>query len=513
MYKCYLGLDYGTGGAKACIIDDQASVLSYAFREYPIINLYHGWSEHDPLQYWKITCELIKKCIKEAKIFARDIKCIGISSAMPCMVMIDKKGNPINNAYNLMDRRAIEQVEWIKNNIGERKIFEITGNRLEDHPSIINLMWEKKNRPDDFKKIHKALTIDSFIRYKLTGKNTIHYSGAWCYGVAYDIRNRLFKQEILEMIGIDKSLLPDLSACDDIIGEVSQQSAKESGLKSGTLVCGGQVDCNASWLGAGAIEPGDIQMNLGTCGNFGIIHKDTNFLDSMITFAYTINSEDTYITVPTTTTGGQSLRYIRDRYWYDEISLGKESNKNIYEIFDDMAEGINPGSEGLIILPFLMGERSPIWDINARGVVFGLTLLHGKAHIIRATMEGVAFALYDNFRIIKQSGKKINYPIVLNEGGAKSWIWRKIITDVFNYPTCLVKRREGAPFGDAVLAAVSEGGIKDYSITKEKTEYVDYLEPDKRNHDIYMDYFELFKRVYDSLKDSFLDLALVRKKH
>ena len=123
MYKYYLGLDYGTGSAKVCIIDDQASVLSYAFREYPIINLHHGWSEHDPLQYWKITCELIKKCIKEAKIFARDIKCIGISSAMPCMVMIDKKGNPVNNAYNLMDKRAIEQVEWIKNNIGERKIF------------------------------------------------------------------------------------------------------------------------------------------------------------------------------------------------------------------------------------------------------------------------------------------------------------------------------------------------------------------------------------------------------
>ena len=159
-----------------------------------------------------------------------------------------------------------------------------------------------------------------------------------------------------------------------------------------------------------------------------------------------------------------------------------------------------------------MGERSPIWDVNARGVLFGLSLIHSKPHIIRATMEGVAFALYDNFRIIRQSGKRINLPIVLNEGGAKSRVWRRIITDVFNCPTCLAKSRVGAPFGDAILAAVAEGGIVDYSIAKEKAEYVDYMEPDRKNHEIYMEYFRLFKKIYSNLKESFTDLASIRNK-
>lgn len=145
--KYLLGIDYGTGGAKACIIDEEANILSYAFREYPIITSKPGWSEHDPILYWKIACEIIKECISKALINPKDIVGIGTSSALPCLVMIDKNGNPINLVYNLMDRMAITEVEWLKNNIGEDKIFEISGNRLEDHTSILNLTWEKNQRP------------------------------------------------------------------------------------------------------------------------------------------------------------------------------------------------------------------------------------------------------------------------------------------------------------------------------------------------------------------------------
>lgn len=160
-----------------------------------------------------------------------------------------------------------------------------------------------------------------------------------------------------------------------------------------------------------------------------------------------------------------------------------------------------------------MGERTPIWDVDARGVIFGLSLSHTKGHIIRAMMEAVAFALYHNFEIIKRSGWKINYPAVFNEGGARSRLWRKIITDVLNVPTVFLKNRTGAPFGDAILAGVSTGVFKDFSVAREWAEYIEPIEPSPENHEIYMDYFRIYRRVYEHLRDDFKELAKLRKKY
>ena len=276
------------------------------------------------------------------------------------------------------------------------------------------------------------------------------------------------------------------------------------------LVAAGQVDCNAGWVGGGAINVGDIQMNLGTCGNFGIIHRDPIFHRSMIAFPYTTDSENTYITVPTTTTGGQLIRYMRDRFYKTEKESEKETGMDTYDLINKEAENIPPGSEGLIVLPFLMGERTPIWDVYARGTIFGISLNHTRGHFVKAMMESVAYALYDSFRLIKEGGFPVNPPIILNEGGAKSKLWRRIITDVFNTPTAMVKRRSGAPFGDAVLAGVATGVFKDFSVAKEWAEYINPLEPDRSNHEIYMKYFALYKDVYTHLKSDFRKLAEIR---
>lgn len=513
MAEYLLGLDYGTGGAKACIIDDQACSLGYSFREYPIHTDRPGWSEHDVDLYWEITCALIKECIAKAGIDPGYIKGIGTSSALPSMVMVDRKNEPVNRAYNLMDRRATAEVQWLKDHIGEDRIFEITKNRLDDHPVIVNLLWERNNRPEDYGRIDKVLTIDGFIRLKLTGKATMHYSAGPFYGVAYNLLRREFDTGLLEEIGISPELLPEAFSCEEIIGEVTAEAAAQTGLVPGIPVAAGQVDCNAGWIGGGAVEEGDIQMNLGTCGNFGIIHKDPVFLRSMIGFAYTTDSRNTYITVPTTTTGGQLLRYIRDRFSPAEMSMEKLVNMSAYQLLDMEAEGINPGSDGLVVLPYLMGERTPIWDVYARGTIFGLSLHHTKAHLVRAMMESVAYALYDSFRLIRDTGRKIKYPVVLNEGGARSRIWRRIITDVFDVPTVLVKNRAGAPYGDAILAGVATGIFKDFTTARQNVEYIDLMEPDKSNHVLYMNYFSLYKSLYEHVKGDFRSLAEIRNKY
>jgi len=255
--------------------------------------------------------------------------------------------------------------------------------------------------------------------------------------------------------------------------------------------------------------------NLGTVGNFGVIFRDTDFMFSpeglsMINLGFTIDSANNYITIPSTTTGGQSIRYLRDNFSQLEVETERALGVSSYDLLNLQAERVPPGSEGLIILPFLMGERTPIWDEYAKGVIFGLSLHHKKGHVVRAMMEAVAYALYDSYRLIKEASLKINYPIVFHEGGTVSKLWRQIITDVFNVPTVLVKQRTGAPLGDAILAGVVTGVFEDFSVAKEWAEYSEPVEPSQQNHDRYMEYFALYKQLYEHVKEDFKALAQLR---
>lgn len=508
-----LGIDYGTGGAKAAIIDADGTARGYAFEEYPILTPHPGWSEHDPHRYWDAACRLIRKTLAESGIDAGEIRGVAVSSALPSLVMVDAAGRPINNAYNLMDKRALDEVQTLKETIGEERIFQISKNRLDDHPVIVNLLWEKNNRLGDFKRMHKALSIDGFITLRLTGRATAHYSGCAFYGVAYDLLERRFDEEMLDAIGIQRELFPETFYCDQIVGEVTRQAAEQTGLAPGTPVAAGQVDCNAGWIGAGAIEDGDMQLNLGTCGNFGIIHAEPKFHDTMIAFNYTTDTPErpVFITVPTTTTGGQLIRFMRDRFYIAEKENESATGKDTYDLINEEAADIPPGSEGLIVLPYLMGERTPIWDVYARGAIFGLSLNHTRGHVARAMMESVAYALYDSLRIILDTGQKINTPVIFNEGGAKSQLWRRIITDTFNLPTALVKSRVGAPYGDCLLAGKAVGVFEDYSVAREWAEYVEPMEPDREMRELYAEYFALYKNLYEHVKGDYRELARLRR--
>lgn len=509
-----LGIDYGTGGAKAALIDPDGNDLASAFEEYPFIHERPGWSEHDAEGYWAVARRIIARTIAEAGVDPRQIRGVAVSSALPSMVMVDREHRPINRAYNLMDRRATGEVAWLKEGLGDERIFSLTGYPLEDHPNLVNLLWEKRNRPGDFARIWKALTIDGFIALKLTGTASVHYSGAAFYGVAFDLRKRRFDAGVMDEIGTPMEIMPDLYESTDIVGEVTRDAAQATGLAPGTPVAAGQVDCNASWIGAGATEPGDIQSNLGTVGNFGVLYTDVEFTFSpigrrLLNFPYT--TRGTFVSAPTTLTGGQTIRYLRDTFSAAERIVEETSGVSSYDLLNYQAEKVPPGSDGLVALPWLMGERSPLWDANARGTIFGLSLNHTKGHLVRAFMEGVAYAMYHNYTLVKEGGLATNLPLILNEGGAVSRLWRRIITDVFGVETAMVKRRTGAPFGDAVLAGVATGVFADFSITKEWAEYVEPLEPDEETHKLYLEYFALYRKLYEDLKDDFGRLAELRR--
>jgi len=359
------------------------------------------------------------------------------------------------------------------------------------------------------------LTIDGYITRKLTGVSALHHSGAGFYGPAYNLRQRCYQADLLEAIGIPPALMPTLYDSTDLVGEVTAQAAAETGLAAGTPVAAGQVDCNAGWVGAGAIAPGAIQSNLGSVGNFGVVHDRLDFIYSpvgrvMINVPYTVDSAHTYVTIPTTMTGGLSIRYLRDQFALAELEAERQGGASVYDLLNAEAEHVPPGSEGLIVLPFLMGERTPIWDVQARGVVFGLSLNHGRGHLVRAMMEAVAYAMYDSYRLIREAGLPIHLPLVLNEGGAVSRLWRQIISDVFDVPIVLVKRRTGAPYGDAILAGVATGVFPDFGVAQQWAEYIEPMAPNAERHALYMEYFALYKRLYEHVREDFEELARLR---
>jgi len=518
MAKRLLGIDFGTGGAKACLIDDEVGVLGYTFREYPQFHPRPGWSEHDPETYWSVTCQLVQQLLRETHCRPGDIAGIAVSSALPSLVMVDRQGVPVAPALNLMDRRAVEEVALLRDSVGEALIEEVTANRIEDHPSIVNLFWYKRNRPDVYRQVHKALTIDGFVTSRLTGEYTLNRSAAVFYGIAFDIRKGEFRGDILEQISLDPDILPTLCDCADVVGNVIADAASATGLAAGTPVVGGQVDCNAGWIAGGAVEPGDMQLNLGTCGVLGVVHQSMDYLNHpdglrMVNIPYTTSPQDTFAAVAVTTTGGQALRYLRDTFSSVEMDVERLLKISSYDLITLQAKDVRPGSEGLLVLPYFMGERSPLWDSSARGVVFGLSLHHTRGHIFRAFMEGVAYALFYSYSVLQRTGLPSSYPLIFNEGGSRSEVWRKIITDVFGIPTAMVKDRGGAPLGDAILAGVGVGVFKDFTVAKHGAEYGEQLEPVAKNHDVYMEYFEAYKGLYDDVQGRFQQLQDLVRRH
>ena len=238
MKDYFLGIDFGTGGANGCIVNSKGDVLGYSFKEYTIISLNPGWSEHDPLLYWEICKQIIKECIYKTRINVNNIRGIATSSALPCMVLVNKSGKLLKNAYNLMDRRAVKEVSFIKNTIGENNYFKITKNMLDDHPSIVNLLWEKNNNKDIYKDIFKALTIGGFINYKLTNKFTLVHQNATFVG-EYDLLQKDFNEDFLKEIGIERNIFPDLYYSNSIIGAITPKAELETGLFHGVPVFAG----------------------------------------------------------------------------------------------------------------------------------------------------------------------------------------------------------------------------------------------------------------------------------
>lgn len=512
MSNYFVGIDIGCGGAKACIIDDEGNVMGYGFKEHKIVVSHGTWSETDPDEYWGNIGNIISSMIRNNHLDIHKIRAVSVSSAVPAIVMVDRKGEVLNKAYNFLDTRAAKVTEELKSIVGEKQCFDISGFNIDEQSTATSILWEKQSRPEDYEKIHKVLTPDAYVTFRLTGRTIVNYSAGNFYGTIFDIHKKRFDETMCSKLGIDMKILPEVFPCEEVVGEVTKGAAEQTGLLPGTPVIAGTVDAFAGWLAGGATEAGEMQLNLGTAAVLGVVTGKADFVEKLWNCVYPVDSRNNYVIFGSTTTGGYVMRNLRDNFSAYEQFVEANSGYDAYDLLNLDAGKTRPGADLLITLPHFMGARTPDFNCDARGVVFGWEMNHKKGHLIRSMMEGVAMSAYCQYRAMQEHGIEMKGPIVMNEGGAKSRLWRQIFTDVFNRPTVMLENRAGAPYGDAILAGVSTGCLSDFGVAKQWANYVDYMEPDPKNHELYMEIFDIYQSVYEHLQEDYGKLAKLSRK-
>ena len=505
--KYLLGIDIGTSGTKTILFDEKGNKICSHIVEYDLIQPKNGWAEQDPEQWLKAVKETIKYIVKNTNINVEDIKGIGLSGQMHGLVMLDKDGNVLRNAILWCDGRTSKECLEITEKVGKERLIEICANPALTGFTAGKILWVRKNEPEIYKQCYKILLPKDYIRYKLT--NTFGAEPSDASGTnLFDIKNMCWSKEILDKLNIDINLLPEIKQSIDIAGTLTKDVSLELGLSQNTVVCMGAGDNAAAAIGTGVVEKGKAFTTIGTSGVV-FAYTDKLVIDKQCrvhTFCHAI--PNTWAVMSCTLSAGMSLKWFRDNFCSQEKEIAKYLNKDSYDIINEGIKNIPIGADNLIYLPYLMGERSPILDENARGVFFGLSTIHNKYHMLRAIIEGVSYSQKQCLELIKDMGISLDNMYICG-GGAKSKIWHQMISDIYNINTISIKNEEGPALGVAILASVACGIYSDIKeackhLIKSKDEVIPIIE----NHNNYMKFYNIYVNLYPSLKDCFKQLTL-----
>lgn len=505
-----LGIDIGTSGTKTVLFDKDGSTVASSTFEYPMYQPDIGWAEQDPDDWWKATCYTIKAVLSKSGVNPKNIKGVGLSGQMHGAVLLDGEGNVLRKAIIWCDQRTELECGQITGLIGAERLIQITANPALTGFTASKIMWVKNNEPQIFKKIKKILLPKDYIRFRLTGEYATEVSDASGMQLM-DIPKRQWSGEVLDKLGIERSQLGEMYESQEVSGKVNHTGAELTGLREGTPVVGGAGDQAAGAVGNGIVKPGIVSSTIGTSGVV-FAYSEKISIDPggrVHTFCHAV--PDTWHIMGVTQGAGLSLKWFRDNFCIEEKRVAGLMNTDPYILMDQEAEKVRPGCNGLIYLPYLMGERSPHLDAAAKGVFFGLSAKHEKPDMLRAVMEGVVFSLKDCLEIIKGMGVEVN-EVRASGGGGKSPLWRQMQADVFGTDVATINSSEGPALGVALLAGVGTGL---YSSVAEACDTVINVksrqEPVQEVNREYMKYYKIYCRLYNSLKQDYRDLASILK--
>ncbi len=443
--KYLLGIDIGTSGTKTILFNETLESIASATYEYPLTQIKPLWAEQNPSDWWGAVVEGIKEVINKSGVSPQSIASIGLSGQMHGLVLLNKDNKIIRPSIIWCDQRTVKECNQITEIIGHEKLIDITANPALTSFTLSKILWIKNNEPASYKEIAHILLPKDYIRFKLTGQYATDVSDASGMQLL-NIKNRCWSDEIITKFEIDKNWLGKVYESQEITGYINEECALETGLAISTSVVGGAGDQAAAAIGCGIVREGRISDTIGTSGVI-FAHTDKPLIDykgRVHTFCHAVPNK--WHIMGVTQGAGLSLKWFRDNFCQDLE----------YKEMDSLAESIPICSEGLIFLPYLMGERSPILDPEAKGVFFGLTNSHKRTHMIRSVMEGIVLSQYDCLKVVNELGVHAK-EITIGGGGAKSHLFRQMFADCFNTPVITLNNTEGGALGAAILAGTGAG--------------------------------------------------------
>jgi sugar (pentulose or hexulose) kinase len=500
--ECLLGVDVGTSGTRAALVALDGKIIDKAYTNYDYRTPAPNWVEQDADVYWSSVCKVLQP-VKQ-KIQDRSAKIVGlaVSGLAPDSLAVGKDGQPLYPAILWMDRRATKEEQWLKESIGADSIYKLTGNVIDPYYGLLKTLWLKNNRPDIYRRAGKIINVTDFIVSRLTGNFVTDYCHGACTGIAFDIRRRQWDQAMLQAVGIEADKLPELQPADSIAGYVTKEAASQTGLTEGIPVAVGTTDGLANITAAGIREMGENVISLGTSYVWGVLCRAENLAPKMLNVPG-LGGPDSYLTIAALAFTGGLYKWLRDYIYQNDT-------EDAFAAMDREAEKIQPGCGGLLTLPYFAGERTPIWDSYARGVFFGLAINHSAASLFRSALEGVALALLDNLKRMREAGLVIKQEMIVTGGGAKSALLRKILADVLGLEITFVGGDISAEIGDAFIAGKAVKVYPDYQFIKKTLPVLAQTSPDSGLNKYYdRVYEEVYRELYPRLKELYLRIAKI----
>jgi len=501
-----LGIDVGTTGTKALLIDDAGSIVARATHEYPLLTPRPNWSEQNPADWWQATARAIRDALSASGVAAGDVAGVGLSGQMHGSVFLDAKGEVLRPAILWNDQRTAEQCAWITQKAGEKVVVEETCNPVLTGFTAPKIVWLRQNEPETYAKVRTILLPKDYVRYRLTGEFATEVSDASGTSLL-NVKQRKWSKKMLAALDLTEEMLPKVYESPEVSGRVSAAAAEATGLREGTPVVGGGGDQAAGGVGNGIVEPGVISVTMGTSGVV-FAYMDEPVMDPQLrthTFCHAVPGK--WHVMGVMLSAGGSLRWYRDVLGSEETAVAKRMGLDPYELITAEAAQAEVGCEGLIFLPYLTGERTPYPDPDARGVWFGVTLYHARAHLARSVLEGVSYGLRDSLEILKAMGLPIKQ-VRASGGGARSAVWRQIQSDVFNSELVTINVDEGPAFGVALLAGVGAGIYESVQAACKRTiSLASQTHPIAENAARYERYYPVYRALYQSLREQFKSVA------
>lgn len=504
-----MGIDVGTTGTRAVIIRPDGHVMGAATAPHQPMRMERpGWAEQDPEDWWQAAVLAVRSVLDQTALKGSEIAGVGLSGQMHGVVLLSGTRAVLRPALLWCDQRSQPQCDWITSKIGADRLVRLTLNPALTGFSAPKLLWVREHEPGIYDRAAHFLLPKDYVRLRLTGEFATDVSDA-SGTLLFDVAKRAWSKEVLSALGLDKSILPRAYESIAVTGRLTAETAILTGLKAGTPVTAGAGDQAASAVGNGVVLPG---LTSATLGSSGVIfaYTDQPKLDPrgrIHTFCHAVPGK--WHVMGVTQGAGLSLRWFRDELGAAEAWYAARVGADPYELILREAEQAPPGSGGLLFLPYLMGERTPHLDPQARGMWFGLTAAHSRAHLIRSILEGVAFSLRDSLEIFEELKIPVR-EIRASGGGSRSFLWRQIQADVYGRELVSLREAEGSAFGAALLAGVSSGAYGSVEEAAAATiQLREQVLPCAAQVRLYDRQYQVYRRVYPAVRQLAHELAAV----